>query len=132
MSLRMDWTYDTSNFSGLPDIVKDLHDHGQHYVNIIDPAISNTQGYYPYESGLKNDVFIKPLNSDDPLVGIVWPGQTVFPDFTNPKALTWWADLAKTYHDIVPFDGIWIVSRKIMLFLGFDWILSHLDKSIQY
>ena len=45
MNLRMDWTYDPVNFIGLPQIVQDLHQHDQYYINIIDPAISNTPGY---------------------------------------------------------------------------------------
>ena len=76
MSLRMDWTYDTGNFSELPSIVKDLHDNGQHYVNIIDPAISNTAGYFPYESGVQNQVFIRDADTKDWVVGVVWPGPT--------------------------------------------------------
>jgi lysosomal alpha-glucosidase len=79
MSLQMDWTYDTANYSELPAIVNDLHAHNQYYVNIIDPAISNTPGYYPYDDGLKQDVFVKYSNKDQPLVGVVWPGTTVFP-----------------------------------------------------
>lgn len=108
MSLRMDWTYDQKNFSKLPEIIKDLHDHGQHYVNIIDPAIRNLDGYYPYDSGLKKNVFIKLADSNTPLVGIVWPGTTVFPDFTHPNATEWWTDAAQKFHDQIAYDGIWI------------------------
>jgi lysosomal alpha-glucosidase len=36
MYARMDWTYDNETFYDLPSIVKDLHDHDQHYINIID------------------------------------------------------------------------------------------------
>jgi lysosomal alpha-glucosidase len=39
----------------------------------------------------------------------VWPGATAFPDFTNPNTTEWWTNIAAAYHDIVPFDGIWIV-----------------------
>lgn len=39
----------------------------------------------------------------------VWPGTTVFPDFTNPKTTEWWYNAAKQFHDIVPFDGLWTV-----------------------
>lgn len=35
MDNHLDWTYDTKNFAGLGDVVKDLHDHGQHYVMIV-------------------------------------------------------------------------------------------------
>jgi alpha-glucosidase (family GH31 glycosyl hydrolase) len=45
----------------------------------------------------------------------VWPGATAFPDFTNPNATQWWTDMAGAYHNIVPFDGMWIV-RMIFSF----------------
>jgi len=36
MKLHLDWTYDDDgNYRGLPDIVKDLHDHSQKYVIIV-------------------------------------------------------------------------------------------------
>jgi lysosomal alpha-glucosidase len=108
MNLRMDWTYDKENFAELPQIVDDLHAHGQHYVNIIDPAISNTAGYYPYENGVENNVFIRHSDNNEFLVGKVWPGSTVFPDFTNPNTTKWWTDLAMKFHDQVKYDGIWI------------------------
>ena len=77
--------------------------------NFIKPAISNRSGYYPYDRGLEMNVFIKTLDTNEPLVGAVWPGNTVFPDFTNPNTSIWWAEVASKYHQIVPFDGIWIV-----------------------
>lgn len=43
----------------------------------------------------------------------VWPGETAFPDFTNPDAIQWWTDIANLYHDMVPFDGMWIVCFSI-------------------
>jgi alpha-glucosidase (family GH31 glycosyl hydrolase) len=35
MYKHLDWTYDTSKYNGLPDVVADLHQHGQHYIMII-------------------------------------------------------------------------------------------------
>ncbi len=43
----------------------------------------------------------------------VWPGPTAFPDFTNPSSTAWWTQIAAAYHDIVPFDGMWIVCLVI-------------------
>lgn len=40
----------------------------------------------------------------------VWPGKTVFPDYTNPKCAVWWANEFDLFHNQVEFDGIWIVS----------------------
>jgi lysosomal alpha-glucosidase len=69
-----DFTYSKTNFPSLPDIVDDLHANGQHYINIIDPAISDTPGYQPYDDGIANNVFIKGFNSSSPIIGKVWPG----------------------------------------------------------
>ncbi|XP_077865950.1 lysosomal alpha-glucosidase-like, partial [Saccoglossus kowalevskii] len=110
MDKHLDWTYDKTNFSGLSDVVKDLHDHGQHYVNIIDPGISNQQpkgSYAPYDDGLSIGAFITFANGS--LVkGQVWPGETVYPDFTNPVTKVWWTAEAKAYHDKINYDGLWI------------------------
>ncbi|ESO87857.1 hypothetical protein LOTGIDRAFT_219759 [Lottia gigantea] len=106
MDEHRDWTVGNA-FSELPDIVKDLHDHGQKFVPIVDPAISNKAGYIDYEEGIADDIFIK--NQDDSvLIGKVWPGDTAFPDFTHPKAYDWWYKSASRFHAKVPFDGIWI------------------------
>ena len=74
-----------------------------------DPAISNTPGYEPYETGLNDKVFIKKFNSEEPITGVVWPGTTVFPDFTNPNTTLWWTYLANKFHEKIHFDGLWIV-----------------------
>ncbi|KTF87957.1 hypothetical protein cypCar_00004588, partial [Cyprinus carpio] len=73
MDHALDFTYDTTNFSTLPDLVKDLHRHDQHYVMIL-----------------------------------VWPGLTAFPDFSNPDTHEWWYQNLKSFHEKVPFDGVWI------------------------
>uniref|UniRef100_A0A6I8SYA0 Lysosomal alpha-glucosidase n=1 Tax=Xenopus tropicalis TaxID=8364 RepID=A0A6I8SYA0_XENTR len=110
MDAMRDFTYDQNRFGDFPEMVKEFHQQGVKYIMILDPAISssNTPGSYPpYDDGLKRGVFI----TDDegkPLVGKVWPGLTVFPDFTMPETFSWWYDMVKLFHDQVPFDGIWI------------------------
>jgi lysosomal alpha-glucosidase len=74
MASYLDFTYDNKTFHGLPDLVREIQAGGQHYVNIIDPGISSTQpaGSYPaYDEGIKQGVFIKKADSDDPLIGQV-------------------------------------------------------------
>jgi alpha-glucosidase (family GH31 glycosyl hydrolase) len=107
MSAQYDWTFDSKNFANLSEIVNDLHSNGQHYINIIDPAIRNINGYYPFDLGVDNNVFIKDDN-DEILIGRVWPGDTAFPDFTNPNTTKWWSDVSLKFHSLIPFDGIWI------------------------
>ena len=74
MTSHLGFTYDEKHFSGLPDLVHGLQSGGQHYVNIIDPGISSTQpagSYPPYDEGLKQGVFIKKFQSNDPIIGQV-------------------------------------------------------------
>ncbi|XP_071081834.1 LOW QUALITY PROTEIN: lysosomal alpha-glucosidase-like [Haliotis cracherodii] len=109
MSSHLDWTYDNTTYTGLPDIVDDLHRNDQKYVIIVDPGISSVQtlgSYPPYDEGVEDDIFVKAHNGSN-LQGKVWPGQTVFPDFLNPNASDWWYRQAKRYHDVVSFDGLW-------------------------
>jgi lysosomal alpha-glucosidase len=74
MSNHLDFTYDNKSFHGLPELVRDLHSNGRHYVNIIDPGISSTQpagAYPPYDDGIKQGIFITKFNSTDPIIGQV-------------------------------------------------------------
>ncbi|KAM3922289.1 lysosomal alpha-glucosidase-like [Leptodactylus fuscus] len=105
-----DFTYDKERFGDYRAMVDDFHAQGLKYVMIVDPAISTTGPpgtYLPYDDGLKRDVFIKNATGQ-PLVGKVWPGLTVFPDFTNPETFHWWYDMVQSFHEQVPFDGMWI------------------------
>lgn len=38
-----------------------LHANGQRWVPIIDPIIHIKEGYVPYDSGIKEDIFIKDI-----------------------------------------------------------------------
>jgi len=75
MSSHLDFTYDETNFNGLPDLVHSLQSEGKHYVNIIDPGISSTQpsgSYPPYDNGLKRSIFMTKFNSTEPIIGKVF------------------------------------------------------------
>jgi len=107
----LDFTYNKTTFSNLPNMVQDLHANDQKYVMIIDPGISNQQEpgtYPPYDEGLASGIFVRQPNSNKPIEGIVWPGKTVFPDFFNPKTKDYWKAQLKAYRCKIPFDGVWI------------------------
>ncbi|XP_047134482.1 lysosomal alpha-glucosidase isoform X1 [Hydra vulgaris] len=96
------------NFSGLSDFVGLLHEQGLHYVLMLDPAISNQQtGYPPYDIGVQKNIFVK-NNKGENIIGEVWPGSTVFPDFFNPNVSSYWTDLISSFHKKISFDGLWI------------------------
>ncbi|XP_030067173.1 lysosomal alpha-glucosidase [Microcaecilia unicolor] len=105
-----DFTFDPERFDTLPQMVDDLHRHGQHYIPILDPGISSTQppgSYWPYDEGLIRGIFIN-TSQDKLLIGEVWPGHTVYPDFTNPETHQWWFENLNRFYNQVPFDGLWI------------------------
>ncbi|XP_034043234.1 lysosomal alpha-glucosidase [Thalassophryne amazonica] len=119
MDQFLDFTLDSTNFSSLPDLVKDLHDHNQRYVMILDPGISSVQpegSYWPYDEGLKRGVFIKNAEGKT-LIGKVWPGLTAYPDFSDNVTHEWWYDNLKRFHEKVPFDGLWIDMNEPSNFL---------------
>eukprot|EP01113_Clastostelium_recurvatum_P013817 TRINITY_DN1741_c0_g1_i2.p1 TRINITY_DN1741_c0_g1~~TRINITY_DN1741_c0_g1_i2.p1 ORF type:complete len:845 (-),score=218.14 TRINITY_DN1741_c0_g1_i2:39-2573(-) len=109
MNAYKDWTFN-SNFpaAGMQAFANKLHNNGQHYMMIVDPGISNTVGYPPYDQGMQQDIFIKAANGQV-LIGKVWPGTTAFPDWLHPKTPQWWSNQIAAFHaNGVPFDGMWI------------------------
>lgn len=98
----------TVNREGFPTIEKmvtQLGDEGFKLVTITDLHIAKLAGYKPFDEGAKNDYFLK--NPDGSFfVGKVWPGDSVFPDFTRKQVRTWWGTL---YTDFVKMGirGFW-------------------------
>ncbi|XP_020659956.3 lysosomal alpha-glucosidase [Pogona vitticeps] len=110
MDSYRDFTTDPQKFGALPQLVGDLHKHGQSYVMIVDPGISSASSpgsYWPYDEGLKRGVFINNTEGK-PLIGKVWPGLTAYPDFSNPDTHQWWLENLSRFYSLVPFDGVWI------------------------
>ncbi|CAL8092226.1 unnamed protein product [Calicophoron daubneyi] len=104
------WTVNKEKFGQLGEYTSQiLHEkYGMKLVLIIDPAVSTAADYTPYIEGQKLDLFIKDNRTGKPLIGEVWPGETVYPDFSHPKAPQWMLADATRYHKEVPFDGLWI------------------------
>ena len=97
-------------FPGLKDHVDRLHRAGKRYVMMMDPGIhaNFSEDYEPLQTGLDKDVFVR-NQTGDLLVGKVWPGDTVFPDFLHPNTTDWWAGWLRIFHEAqLPFDGVWI------------------------
>ncbi|GAB0193757.1 sucrase-isomaltase, intestinal [Grus japonensis] len=113
MEERKDFTYDKVKFQDLPNFAAYMHEYGQKYIIILDPAIS-TQNlvdgtpYGSYVRGQSKKVWVNESDGVTPLLGEVWPGETVFPDYTNPECTSWWVEECKLFYNVVPYDGIWI------------------------
>ncbi|XP_051012796.1 sucrase-isomaltase, intestinal [Acomys russatus] len=122
MEDKKDFTYDEVTFKGLPEFAQDLHNHGQKYVIILDPAIAinkraNGADYPTYERGNAQNVWVNESDGITPLIGQVWPGLTVYPDFTNPQTMDWWANECDIFHQQVEYDGLWIDMNEVSSFI---------------
>lgn len=78
---------------------------GVRIVTIIDPGVAVIPDDEIYADGCKRDVFCRAASGEH-FVGMVWPGKTVFPDFSMPETRRWWAERLKT-HLSRGVSGIW-------------------------
>ena len=107
MDQKLIFTIDSDKFDGLKEFVESVQAKGVKYVIIVDPAVGYKKGFDVYERGHFEDVYIKNITGQD-IIGKVWPGETVFPDFTNRKTHAWWKMEMIGFHDDLPYDGIWL------------------------
>jgi alpha-glucosidase len=109
------FTIDRERFPHFEQMVKDLRQEGFKLITITDLHIAKVPGYKPYDEGMAHDYFVK--NPDGSVyVGTVWPGETVFPDFTRAAVRDWWGTL---YTDFVKMGvrGFWNDMNEPALFL---------------
>ncbi|GLT57782.1 hypothetical protein SLA2020_307310 [Shorea laevis] len=99
------FTFNKEQFPDPKSLVNDLHHNGFKAIWMLDPGIKYEEGYFVYDSGSKNNVWIQKADGK-PFVGDVWPGPCVFPDFTQSKVRSWWANLVKDFTSN-GVDGIW-------------------------
>jgi alpha-glucosidase len=88
------FSVDTTAFPDLSGMVAQLKAENFHVVAISDLHIANLPGqnYAPFDSGVAGDHFVK--NPDGTVfTGKVWPGPSVFPDFTRQQTRAWWGTL---------------------------------------
>ncbi len=110
------FTVNAVNYPDFAGMVAGLRKKQFHLVVITDLHIADlpNAGYAPYDSGITGDRFVK--NPDgSTFVGTVWPGASVFPEFTEASARAWWGTLyAGFVHDGVA--GFWNDMNEPALF----------------
>lgn len=84
------FTYNHKHFPNPRKALKKLTDAGRKVVPILDPGVTREPGYGVYDRGRKANAFCQNPQKDD-YIGLVWPGITVFPDFSLKAARDWWA-----------------------------------------
>lgn len=114
------FTINREYFPTFEKMLSDFRAQGFHSILITDLHIKKdpNHDYAPYDSGIKNDVFVK--NPDGSVyVGKVWPEDSVFPDFTLTRVRNWWGSL---YKDFVAMGaaGFWNDMNEPSVFLRAD------------
>uniref|UniRef100_A0A8C1FC37 alpha-glucosidase n=1 Tax=Cyprinus carpio carpio TaxID=630221 RepID=A0A8C1FC37_CYPCA len=115
------FTYDMEKFAELPQFADYMHDKGQKYIVILDPAVSTGQRingpYEALERGHAAKAWVTEPDGVTPLLGEVWPGETVFPDYTNQACIDWWVDEISRFHKEVKHDALWIDMNEVANFV---------------
>ncbi|CAN0009790.1 unnamed protein product [Bubo scandiacus] len=121
MERRLDFTYDKVNYAGLPEYLQQLKKEGMHNVVILDPFINKDEEpgtYRPYDLGKEMGIWVNNSDGVTPAVGKAWPpGDSVFPDYTNPRTVEWWTQMCLELKDVLDYDGIWIDMNEPSNFL---------------
>lgn len=92
------FTVDTERFPDFSGMIKTLATENFHVVAITDLHIADLpeRHYFPYDSGVAGNEFVK--NPDGSVYsGVVWPGPSVFPDFTRQQTRQWWGTLYQKF-----------------------------------
>ncbi|MEV0256805.1 glycoside hydrolase family 31 protein [Streptomyces sp. NPDC050732] len=111
------FTVDKERFPKLPQFADELRRDGIRLVSIIDPAVKSERGVEAYDSGMAADAFVRDA-AGRPVRGVVWPGEAVYPDFTDPRAREWWGTL---YEERLEqgFAGFWHDMNEPVSFAAF-------------
>lgn len=84
------FTIDPDRFPNLPKFTEDLLDKGVRFIAILNPGIKYSRQSNLFLEGQLLGAFC--TRSDGTLVSApVWPGWSVFPDFTSAKVRHWWS-----------------------------------------
>src|SRR5262249_37735516 len=103
-------------FFNFEKLIADLRDQNFHLITITNLHIKRNpnNSYAPYDSDIQNDAFVKNPNGSL-YIGPVWPGDSVFPNFTLTRVRDWWGSL---YKDFVSMNvaGFWNDMNKPAVF----------------
>ncbi|PCG81643.1 glycosyl hydrolase [Streptomyces sp. WZ.A104] len=114
------FTVDRERFPGLPALAKELREEGVRLVSIVDPAVKAEPGDAVFEGGAavgERGAYVRDARGRV-VVGEVWPGASVYPDFTDPLVREWWGSL---YEERLAqgFSGVWHDMNEPVSFAAF-------------
>ena len=119
------FTFDAKRFPNPKSLADKLARQGVKIVAIVDPSVKyqipaanvsplksakpelepQVSRYYVFDQGMEKNYFQRRKNGGL-FIPKVWPGESVFVDYTLPEARRWWGDLHRAYLDN-GIAGIW-------------------------
>lgn len=100
------FTFDPQNFPDPAGLASRLEQQDLALVVIADPGIKVDEAWELYRSGLDGGHYLRRPDGSV-FVGEVWPGASVFPDFSSEATRGWWADRAAG-HARLGIRGLWV------------------------
>uniref|UniRef100_A0A8C2G6L0 Glucosidase, alpha; neutral AB n=1 Tax=Cyprinus carpio TaxID=7962 RepID=A0A8C2G6L0_CYPCA len=86
------FTWDPHKFSQPKEMLQGLMDKKRKMVAIVDPHIKVDSGYKIHNEITSKDFYVKNKDGGN-YEGWCWPGNSGYPDFTNPEMRAWWANM---------------------------------------
>ncbi len=100
------FTWNRERFPDMKKLTDEMLEKGFRMITIVDPGVKYDPSYSACREGIKGDHFCRCANGNL-FMGRVWPGQTVFPDFTQEKTRRWWGKLNGEHAKKNGLAGIW-------------------------
>lgn len=122
------FTIDPERFPKLANFTQELAEEGVQFIAILNPGIKYSRASNLFLEGQLLDAFCKFPNGDL-VIGPVWPGWCVFPDFTKPQVREWWSR-QYTYLLDVGVAGFWHDMNEPAAFIA--WGDRSLPKPTQH
>lgn len=83
-----------------------IRQRGRRVVAILDPGVKREPGYFAYDECRRKKLLCRNPEGEH-YVGFVWPGATVFPDFSLAQTRRWWRDHSRRMAEL-GLDGAWL------------------------
>lgn len=100
------FSIDQKAFPNFVETLQEVHALGFTVIVIIDPGVKLEKDGQVALPGAKPEYFIQDPKTGKPYVGVVWPEESLFPDFLQKQVREWWGNLHKAFVK-AGIRGIW-------------------------
>lgn len=99
------FTWSPTRYPDPARLLTDLREQGFKTITIIDPGVKADPTDPTFADGVRRDFFIRRPNGAL-FTGVVWPGESVFADFSREDVRAWWGNLHEPLLE-AGVAGIW-------------------------